>query len=105
MERSRRLHRLDENTRRREARRNSGLRGNDHPAMSAKCRADILTKIGTHIWVDDGAKSFGNSGINVAAHLGMNSRANISGNAWTNFQAANFRTNWNGGERIAAKNI
>ena len=85
--------------------------------MSAKCWADIFTKVGahttnvrTHIWMDDWVESFANFGRNGTADFGTNRRTNISANARTNFRVANFWfanfwTNWNGGERIAAKNI
>ena|SRR5580658_94825 len=100
-----RSHRLNENTWRREVRRNFRLRGRNHPSVRAKCWTNILTEIRTHICMNGWAESFANFAMNVAAHFRMNRWTNIFANARTNFRVANFWTNRNGGERIAAKNI
>jgi len=47
-----RLHRLDENAWRREARKNFWLRGRNYPAMSAKCWPDIFTKVRANIFAN-----------------------------------------------------
>jgi len=87
--------------------------------MSAKCWADIFTKVGMNIWSNDW--------VNVFTNIGRNGGANSRTNCWTKifatgcvdvfpdfrvhffgaarFLPANFWTKGNGGERIAAKNI
>ena len=94
--------------------------------MSARCRADLFTKIWPNGGADDWDDVLANFGLNFVADFRTNYWANIFTdccvsirlNFWTdsfadarrilgtgNFGPANFRTNGNGGEWIAAKNI
>ena len=88
---------MEENARRPGAGGNFWLRRDDQPRTSAKCRANILSKVGMNIRPNGWENRFVNFGMSVAAYFGTSGGAN--------FRTVNFRTKRNGRERITAKNI